>query len=441
MINGEVREMTVRSQAEGARQAALKLAILPDAARVKALRLAAEALKKNADSIFAANDEDLANAKSLGLAMPLVKRLGFDGAKLEEACAGLESLAALPDPLGKTQMATEVAQGLALYRVSCPIGVVGVIFESRPDALVQIASLALRSGNAVLLKGGREAIQTNRALFACLDGAFRAAGVPTGWGALLETRGDVAEMLALDDCIDLIIPRGSNDFVRYIIDNSRIPVLGHADGVCHVYVDRAADICMARDIVVDSKTQYPAVCNAVETLLVHRDIAPQALAPIAEALAEKGVTIRGCEKSRRFIDCEAAVAADWDSEYLDLILSIKVVDSLEEAVGHINLHGSGHTDAIVTEDADAAKAFCARVDSAGVFWNCSTRFSDGYRYGFGAEVGISTGKLHARGPMGIEGLCTYKYKLIGQGQTVGGGVTYTHRPLENDCPLEDAAQC
>lgn len=428
--------MTVRDMAACARQAAWEMAVLPDAFRRRALLQMAGALEAEATRIFEANARDMARAAEEGLAAPLAKRLRFDGAKLADACAGLRALAALPDPLGRTQLATELAEGLELYRVSCPIGVIGVIFESRPDALVQIAALCARSGNAALLKGGREALETNRTLFSVMDGAARGAGLPAGWAALLETREDVGEMLALDDWIDLIIPRGSNAFVRYIMDHSRIPVLGHADGVCHVYVDRAADIDMAVRVCVDSKAQYVAVCNAAETLLVHRDIAPRALPPLADALRSAGVALRGCARTQALIPCEAATDADWDTEYLDYILSVRIVDSLEEAIAHINRHGSGHTDAIVTQDEDAARAFLSRVDSAGVYWNCSTRFADGYRYGFGAEVGIATGKLHARGPMGIEGLCSYKYKLLGHGQTVGGGVRFTHRPLHRDCPLD-----
>ncbi|MEG0768094.1 MAG: glutamate-5-semialdehyde dehydrogenase, partial [Clostridia bacterium] len=326
-----------------------------------------------------------------------------------------------------------------LYRDSCPIGVIGVIFEARPDALVQIASLCIKSGNAVLLKGGREALETNRALFHALSAAALEAGLPDGFAALLETREDVADMLSLDDCIDLIIPRGSNAFVRHILDNSRIPVLGHADGICHVYIDDSAQIDMAVRIAVDSKAQYVAVCNAAETLLVHAQVAPAFWPALAEGMRAAGVALRGCPRACAQLACAAATDADWDTEYLDYVLSVRVVDTLDEAIDHINRHGSGHTDAIVTRDEQAASRFLQRVDSAGVYWNCSTRFADGYRYGFGAEVGISTGKIHARGPMGLEGLCIYKYKMLGHGQTVqeqlDGAWQYTHRSLPQDCPL------
>ncbi len=425
--------------ARAARDAAIPLAATTNAARNAALAAIAEALRDNAEGIFAANAADLEQATAQRLEAPLLKRLRFDAAKLEEVLAGLSALAALPDPIGDTQRATELSPGLELYRVACPIGVVGVIFESRPDALAQIAALCLKSGNACLLKGGREAARTNRALYEAIESATRAAGIPQGWIGLLETREEVVEMLGMDDCIDLIIPRGSNDFVRYIMEHSRIPVLGHADGLCAVYIDRAADIEMAVRVAVDSKAQYVSVCNAAETLLVHREIAPRVLPPLAAAMSAAGVTLRGCARTRALIPCEAAREEDYDTEFLDYTLAVRVVDTLEEAIAHINAHGSGHTDCIVTDDAQAARTFLMLVDSAGVFHNCSTRFADGFRYGLGAEVGVATGKLHARGPMGMEGLCTYKYKLLGSGQLVAafaeGQLRFTHRALEKRCPV------
>ena len=419
-----------------ARQAALDLSCLTLAQRNRALAGMGETLEKYRAAIFAANEADLTEAKAAGLAAPLLKRLKFDEKKLEDTLEGLRSLAQLPDPIGHTQLSRELMPGLELYRVSCPIGVIGVIFESRPDALVQIASLCLKSGNAVLLKGGREALHTNRALHkALIDGA----GLGEGWAGLMETREDVSQMLRLDGLIDLIIPRGSNAFVRYIMENSRIPVLGHSDGLCHVYVDAQADIDQAVSLCVDSKTQAVAVCNAMETLLVHEAAAPAFLPPLKAAMEAKGVRLLGCEATRRIIDIAPATQQDWETEYLDYILSIRVVPSLEAAIAHINRYGSGHTDCIVTVDEAVAKEFMNRVDSAGVYWNCSTRFADGFRYGFGAEVGIATGKLHARGPMGLEGLCTYKYKLLGHGQTVAavtqGQTQFTHRELQKACPL------
>lgn len=418
--------------AKQARQAAYQLSALPLEKRNEALAGIQKALARNAEHIFTENALDLAQAREENLAGPLLSRLKFDEKKLKDVLAGMDSLISLPDPLGRTLLARELAPGLNLYRVTCPIGVIGVIFESRPDALVQIASLCLKSGNAALLKGGREALRTNRALMAAmLEGA--AELLPAGWAALLETRDDVNVMLTKDQEIDLIIPRGSNAFVRYIMDHTAIPVMGHAEGLCHTYVDASADIDMAVRVTVDAKTQALAVCNATETLLVHRDIAAAFLPECAKALREKGVELRGDERARALIDCLPATEQDWTTEYLDAILSIRVVDSIEEAIDHINRCGSHHTDAILAQDPEAQNRFLAGVDSAGVYVNCSTRFADGYRYGFGAEVGIATGKLHARGPVGLEGLCTYKYHLIGSGQTVEdtvcGRVRYTHRDL------------
>ena len=424
--------MQVKDCARAARQAAYQLAALNVTDRNRALKGIQAALQAHAGAIFAANQEDLRKAAEENLAAPLMKRLKFDEGKLKDVLAGIDSLIALPDPLNRTLLARELTPGLNLYRISCPIGVIGVIFESRPDALVQIAALCVKSGNAALLKGGREALGTNRALFAAMEEG--AGGIlPEGWSALLETRDDVNDMLSQDDSIDLIIPRGSNAFVRYIMDHTRVPVMGHAEGLCHTYVDASADVPMAVKVTVDAKTQALAVCNATETLLVHRDIAQRFLPPCAEALRNKGVELRGDQRTRVLIECLPATDADWAAEYLDAILSIKIVDSVEEAIAHINRFGSHHTDAIIAQDPAAQRKFLSGVDSAGVYVNCSTRFADGFRYGFGAEVGISTGKLHARGPVGLEGLCTYKYQLLGSGQTVGetvdGTIRYTHRDL------------
>ena len=353
---------------------------------------------------------------------------------------GIEDLISFPEPVGRTLAATELDAGLELYKVSCPIGVIGVIFESRPDALVQISALCLKSGNAVLLKGGSEAVRTNKILAEIITAASVQAGVPAGWLGLLETRQDVKEMLACDNYIDLIIPRGSNAFVRYIMENTTIPVLGHADGICHVYVDAEADPEMAVKVVVDAKCQYVAVCNALETLLVDKAIALRFLPELAVALAAKNVEIRGCAVTAGIIEVKPAVEEDWATEYLDYILSIKVVSGLEEAITHINRYGSGHTDAIVTADPAKAARFLNYVDSGNVFWNCSTRLSDGYKYGLGAEVGISTNKIHARGPVGIEGLLIYKWKLIGSGNTAAdytgaGGKKFIHRKIDKECSI------
>ena len=431
--------MDLHQMAKLSRQAAWVLAATDANARSAALLAMADALEKHKAAIFAANEQDVEDAKRNALAAPLLGRLRFGEEKLRQVTEGLHALAKLPDPIGQTTLCREITPGLKLYRVTCPIGVIGVIFESRPDALVQIASLALKSGNAVLLKGGREALRTNRALCDALREAAEASGLPADFAQLMESREDVAAMLKEDALIDLIIPRGSNTFVRYIMDNSRIPVLGHADGICHVYVDKAADLPMAVKIAVDSKAQNVAVCNAMETLLVHADVAENYLPPLAEAMREAGVHLKGDAQTRAIIPCEAATEEDWSTEYLDYILSIRVVDSLDAAIDHINRYGSHHTDCIVTQDDQAAAAFLTRVDSAGVYRNVSTRFADGFVYGFGAEVGIATGKIHARGPMGPEGLTTYKYKLLGNGQLMAemkrGERAYTHRLLDESCPL------
>ncbi len=431
--------MDLHQMAGQAREAAWTLAAVSCEKRNAALLAMADCLAEDQVAIFAANENDVARAKQEGLAAPLVGRLCFGKEKLQQVTDGLKALAELPDPIGQTTLAREITEGLKLYRVTCPIGVIGVIFESRPDALVQIASLALKSGNAVLLKGGREALETNHALCNSLRRAAKQAGLPEDFAQLMESREDVAAMLKEDTLIDLIIPRGSNAFVRYIMDNSRIPVLGHADGICHVYVDQAADLDMAVKIAVDSKAQNVAVCNAMETLLVHREIASAYLPKMAEAMKDANVRLKGDEAVRAIIDCEPATEEDWRTEYLDRILSIHVVDSLEQAIEHINRYGSHHTDCIVTADDEAAAQFLTRVDSAGVYRNVSTRFADGFVYGFGAEVGIATGKIHARGPMGPEGLTTYKYKLLGSGQLMAemkhGDRHYTHRLLNEDCPL------
>ena len=431
--------MDLKQMALNAREAAWSLAALDAKTRNGALLAMAGLLQAEKNAVFAANEADLAQAKAENLAAPLLSRLTFGWEKLAQTVRGLEALAKLDDPIGKTTLAREITPGLRMYRVTCPIGVIGVIFESRPDALVQIASLALKSGNSVLLKGGREALRTNAVLCDILRRAAASVGVPADFAQLMETRDDVAAMLKEDELIDLIIPRGSNSFVRYIMDHSRIPVLGHADGVCHVYVDKAAELQMAAAIAVDSKTQNVAVCNAMETLLVHRDIAAEFLPMLAQRMGEKNVRLLGDEHTQKIIPCEPASDDEWTAEYLDYTLAIRVVDSLEDAITHINRYGSHHTDAIVTEDASAAGTFMQRVDSAGVYHNVSTRFADGFVYGFGAEVGIATGKLHARGPMGLEGLTTVKYKLLGDGQLMAemkrGDRAYTHTTLDEECPL------
>ncbi len=431
--------MNISEIAQSAKEAALRLAACDATLKNQMLEQIAQTLEQNKEAIIQANQEDLTRSQQENLAAPLLKRLKFDETKLADVTAGIRSLIKLEDPVGKTLLSTELDQGLELYRVTCPIGVIGVIFESRPDALVQIATLCLKSGNSVLLKGGSEASATNRILTDLIIQATVAAGIPQGWVHLIETRADVNEMIKMDQYIDLIIPRGSNEFVRYIMDNSRIPVMGHADGICHCYVDAEADLEMAVRITVDSKTQYVAVCNAMETLLVHRRISHDFLPVLKKAMDEKNVELYGCPKTQEIIQTNPATEKDWQTEYLDYKLSIKVVENLAEAIDHINCYGSGHTDGIVTKSQANAKEFLNLVDSGNVFWNCSTRFSDGFKYGFGAEVGISTSKLHARGPVGLEGLLSYKYKLIGNGQVVDDyaqkKLSFDHKALNKDCPV------
>jgi len=425
--------MEISQKAKRAKQASIRLAGVKAEVKNKALIEIAEAIEKQKEQIIAANKKDLIAAEENKLPWPLVKRLKFDEKKINEVCAGIESLIKLDDPVGKILSATQLDDGLELFKVSCPIGVIGVIFESRPDALVQISTLCLKSGNAVLLKGGSEAANTNKILARLIEQAAKEY-LPEGWIQLLETREDVAEMLKLDEYIDLIVPRGSNQFVKYIMDNTNIAVLGHSEGICHVYVDGDADVEMAVKITVDSKCQYVAVCNAAETLLVDEKIAEKFLPLLKQKLDEKNCEIRGCEKTRKIIEVKEATEEDWRTEYLDLILSIKVVGGLDEAIEHINSYGSKHTDAIVTGDKARAEKFMNLVDSACVFWNCSTRFNDGYRFGLGAEVGISTNKIHARGPVGLEGLMIYKWKLIGNGQTVeeysSGKKQFRHKKIK-----------
>ncbi len=428
--------MNISEIARTAKPASIHLAATQTHIKNDALAEIAHALKLHSDEVVSANKEDLVKAEKDNLAGPLLKRLKFDESKINGVCAGIESLIKLDDPAGKILSSTELDKGLELYKTSCPIGVIGVIFESRPDALVQISTLCLKSGNTVLLKGGSEAVKTNRILAEIISEASEKAGLPKGWIQLMETRQDVAQMLTLDEYIDLIIPRGSNDFVRYIMDNTNIPVLGHADGICHVYIDGDVDLDMAVNIIVDSKCQYVAVCNATESLLVDKKNAEKLLPKVKTALEEKNVKLRGCKKTQSIIEVKPAIEEEWSTEYLDYVLSIKIVDGLNAAIEHINQYGSGHTDAIVTNDKEKAETFMALVDSANVLWNCSTRFSDGYRYGLGAEVGISTHKIHARGPVGLEGLVIYKWKLIGNGQVVAdysgeNAKKFTHQKKED----------
>lgn len=433
---------SVARLAERARAASRAVAKLSVDARNDALRAAARAIENGAERVLQANAKDCAageRAVAAGtMTSAMLARLRVTERGIAQMAKQVREVAALPDPLGKRLAATELDAGLVLIKESCPLGVVGVIFESRPDVVPQLASLGLKSGNAVIMKGGSEATATTEALVTIWrESLAQFPDVPADAIVLLQSRADVLDLLAQDQNVDLIIPRGSYELVQYVMQHSRIPVLGHGEGICHVYVDRAADLAKAVEITYDAKVQYPAVCNAAETLLVHesmaRDFLPRAVAELKRA----GVEIRGCAKTRALLPDQEIIPAtekDWRTEYSALILSIRIVANLDEAIEHINRYGSHHTDAIVTEDSNAAAKFLNEVDSAGVFHNASTRFADGFRYGFGAEVGISNGKLHARGPMGLEGLTTYKYKLYGNGQTVADYVSgkkqFTHRRLQ-----------
>ena len=422
-------------RAGAVRSAAVDLGQTDDAQRAGALLSMGAALADHADRIVAANGEDLDRSAAEGLAPALLARLKLNEAKLHGAVEGVRKVASLPDPLGRRQLHRELDAGLVLERVTVPLGVVGVIFEARPDALMQIASLAIRSGNGAVLKGGSEARLTNEAVMAALKAGLAVSSVPPEALALLTTRQESLALLRLDGLVDLIIPRGSNELVRFIQDNTRIPVLGHADGICHLYVDAAADVAMAVRVAVDSKVQYPAACNAIETLLVHRSVAPAFLAAALPAFAAAGVSLRGDADSLALGVAEAAGEDDWSTEYLDLILAVKLVDDLDEACAHIRRYGSRHTDVIVTADEAAAARFLAIVDSSGVYHNCSSRFADGFRYGFGAEVGISTQTLPPRGPVGLDGLVTYRYRLRGDGHTAGDYAVGERQFSHQDRPL------
>lgn len=411
--------MNIKEITQKMKEAAPQVAASSVDMRNAVLGKVADSLVANRDKIFAANEEDMEAAKAAGVAAPVQKRLKFNEGKLNDVVSGIKQLITLPDPVGKIQLERELDEGLKLYRISCPIGVIGIIFEARPDALVQIASLCLKSGNCAVIKGGKETARTNKVLFDIIHSAAVDAGMPEYCLFQAELHSEIDELLACAGTVDLLIPRGSNNFVKYIMEHTQIPVMGHTDGICHIYVDKDYDEIKAIPVIVDAKTQYTAACNSVETVLVDRNIAETFLPKLTGALKAAGVKIRGTEEVSEIIDCEVMGEDEFNTEYLDLIISIKCVDGVNEAIAHINRFGSHHTDCIITENKETAAVFMQMVDSAGVYCNCSTRFADGFRYGFGAEVGISTAKIHARGPVGLEGLVTYKYNLYGEGQIVG----------------------
>ena len=425
--------INIKEAAHNMKLAAPTLASTTIEQRNGALKRIAEELESRRDEIFEANKKDMEAAEKNDIPAAVKKRLKYDEGKLKDGIAGIEQMIELPDPLGKISLNRQLDENLILKRVSVPIGVIGVIFEARPDALVQISALCIKSGNCAVLKGGKETAETNRVLFNIIYKSVVDAGLPEGCLVQAELHNEIDELLSCDRDIDLLIPRGSNKFVRYIMENTKIPVMGHSSGICHIYLDKDCDLKKAIPVITDAKIQYAAACNAVETLLVNRETAKESLPEIAKALSDKGVKLRGTQEVSELIACEVMKEEEFDTEYNDLIISIKLVDDVKEAVEHINKYGSHHTDCILTENNEAAEYFLNLVDSAGVYHNCSTRFADGYRYGFGAEVGISTGNLHARGPVGLEGLVTYKYKLIGNGQIVGdyasGKSHFNHKDL------------
>src|SRR5579871_4508849 len=433
-------ECGIRSRVLRTREAARSLARLPGKSRNEILIAAAAAIENRSDEILAANQVDyvtLASEIASGrVSEAFARRLRTSAVGIKEMAARVRDVAALDDPLERPHATTQLDDGLTLVKVPCPLGVIAVIFESRPDVIPQVASLAIKSGNGLVLKGGAEASCTN----AVLASIWREILVSHDEAladviCLLEDRSEVPLLLTLDREIDLVVPRGSTDFVEYIFRNSRIPVLGHGSGICHIYVDRSADLQVAVNVIVDAKTQYPAACNSVEKILVHEDLS--GLLPVLIGqLHAAGVEVRACERTAATCPDLPIVAAgeeDWSTEYCDLKLTVRVVRDLNEAISHINRYGSRHTECILTEDRSAAELFLNEVDAASVFHNASTRFADGFRYGFGAELGISTSKLHARGPVGMEGMLTYKYKLRGSGQVVStyaqGQRSFQHRRI------------
>lgn len=441
----------IESKVIKAKKASIELSSVSEEVKNRALEAMAEALDKEREIILEANSKDLeyaAGLKKAGkLTQALVDRLKVTDSKVDGMIAGIRDVIKLKDPVGETLSTLELDKDLVLYQISCPIGLIGVIFESRPDVVPQVMSLCLKSGNATIFKGGSEARESNRTIFDILVRAIESTeGMPKGAFQLMETREEIMSLLSLDAYVDLLIPRGSNEFVKFIQDNTKIPVLGHTSGICHIYVDEFADLDTAWKVCFDAKVQYPAVCNAIETLLVSRKIAESFLPKMAEMYIKAGVEMRCDEDSYSLLAKKGlspilrATEEDWSLEYNDLILSIKLVDAIKEAIDHINTFGSHHTDGIITENASRRKEFIGLVDSSSVMVNASTRFADGYRYGKGAEVGISTNKIHSRGPVGMEGLLIYKYILMGKGQVVADyagehAKPYTHRKL--DLKFED----
>ena len=427
--------MDILEIAKLAKKASLKTQLLSTDLKNEVLLAIADNIEKNSQKIFDANLLDFEQAKQNNLSLSLLGRLKLDENKLRDMVQGIKDVAKLDDPINKILLQTQLDEGLILKKISCPIGVLGIIFEARPDVISQISALAIKSSNVVILKGGSEATNTNKTIAKIINDTLdNFDNFPKNVINLVFSREDISELLKLDNYIDLIIPRGSNKLVKYIKENTKIPVLGHSDGICHIYIDNEADIKKACEICLDSKIQYPSACNSVETILVHKDIAKDFLMKFSKLCTENNVVLKGCEKTLQILpNIQKADEKDWKTEYSDKIVSIKIVENSDEAIEHINTYGSHHTDCIVTENEKTAEIFMNSVDSAGVYHNASTRFADGFRYGFGAEIGISTNKTHARGPVGLDGLTIYKYKLFGNGQIVkdyvNGTKHFTHKKL------------
>ena len=435
---------SVRGIAEAAKRASRILRTTTAEQRNCAIRAAADLVEQNQRNLIETNSQDLAAADKMLASGEITdatyERLRLTGKKIAELTTSMLAVAELIDPIGRVLQRTELDQGLVLEKITCPLGVLAVIFEARPDAVTQISALGLKSANAIILKAGREVERTALALVTIIRQALVNSGLPEDAVTMVTGRESVRELLGMTDLVDLVIPRGSKQLVEFVQGNTRIPVLGHAEGICNIYVDEAADMNMAVAIIDDAKTDYPAACNAAETVLIHEKVAAEFLPKLAEQLCSKHVVLRGCERTCAILTNQPVVPVageDWHHEYSDLVLAVRVVASIDDAIEHIHTYGSSHTETIVTNDPVAAERFLSEIDSAGVFHNASTRFADGYRYGFGAEVGISTSKLHARGPVGLEGLTTYKYVLRGSGQVARDyqgtkAKAFTHKRLPTD---------
>ncbi len=424
--------MKTESLLKQSHRAFLLLSQLSTANKNKALEEFAKLIEKNKSLLIRENEKDLKREKGK-LSVVLFHRLKLDEAKLAQVVQGVRDLIALPDPVNHVLAETLIDDGLTLQKVSVPLGVIGVIFESRPDVIPQVLSLMLKSGNAVVLKGGSEAIHTNKAFMKVLQELSKSCPfLPKGWAELVVSRKAVHEILDYPQFVSLIIPRGSNALVQSIMKNTKIPVMGHADGICHIYIHADADLKKALPVVMDAKVQYPSACNALETLLVHVDVAKEFLPQLNLAAQSISLELRGCPQTQKIISgIKKATLKDWATEYGALILSVRVVSDMSEAISHIDTYGSQHTDSILAKSSEVIEEFLNRVDSAGVFANASTRFADGFRYGFGAEVGISTGKIHARGPVGLEGLAIYKYKVRGNSHCVSEYTGAKARPFKH----------